>query len=270
MEFSKFKLKHEFRKAIKTVQNINRGILERLFCDTICGIIMNLAFVNAHLITIPQPHNVVTGNCLCANCRQQRLQAAINQHQLIMHYKFMNFLPDKENKSLDNLFGSTIKLIVQGKVYKHRSLNGTRFTYFKSWAKTQVQFQDFTDEEMAKFCKRVNECASVFDKWEIIAGNLADPRITEIDPRRFSVNQFYRAQSMDWCLSCNELLRTKSKKVDDPAYTDEKFEDIFRYIKDTGIFRDIEYDETLAAGLGDRLQRRMIAYCRRRERPNPY
>ena len=123
---------------------------------------------------------------------------------------------------------------------------------------------------MAKFCKGVNESSAVFDNWERISGNLADLQVTQIDARRFSVNQFYCAQSMDWWLSYNELLRAKSKKGDVcQAYTDEKFDAVFNFIRDSKIFEDINYEETLAAGLGERLQRKMIAHCRG-NRPNPY
>ena len=74
---------------------------------------------------------------------------------------------------------------------------------------------------------------------------------------------------MDWCLRQNELLRPKSTKPENPPYTNEKFEEIFRYIRESGILEDIGYEEHLAAGLGERLQRRMMMYCRR-HRPNPY
>ena len=79
-----------------------------------------MPFLNAHLICIPQQHNVITGNCFCGNCKQERFIVAMNEHHRIMRYQY--FLPEKETKCLDNLFGSILKLIVQGKVYKHRSL----------------------------------------------------------------------------------------------------------------------------------------------------
>ena len=95
-----------------------------------------------------------------------------------------------------------------------------------------------------------------------------DPRLTEIDARRFSINQFNEAKSMDWCLSYNEILHRKGNKNDDPAYTDEKFNNIFNYIVQSEILSDIEHQENLAARLGERLKMRMVSYCKRR--PNSY
>ena len=182
----------------------------------------------------------------------------------------LDLLPQRENQCLNNLFGSTIKRIVQGKAYKQTALNVSGMTYFKSWAKQQPQFQGFTRKDMDKFCRNVNTASSVFDKWQLISTNLADPRLTEIDARRFSINQFYEAKSMDWCLSYNEILRRKGNRVDDPDYTDEKFNDIFSYIVQSKILTDIRHQENLAARLGERLKMSMISYYKRRRQPNPY
>ena len=180
------------------------------------------------------------------------------------HFLVRHILPQRENKCLDSFFSSTFKQIVQGRAYKEIALNGTGFTYFfKSWAKNQQQFQGFSKKEMNSFCQKVNKASLVFEKWQTISGNLADPRITEIDARRFSVSQFYDARSMDWCLSYNEILRQKGKKPNNLDYTDEKFNAIVDYIRQSGILGDIRYEQDAAARLGERLKMTMIAECRR-------
>lgn len=158
-------------------------------------------------------------------------------------------------------------MFVKAKAYRDSCLFGTRFRYFKSWARTKIQFNLLTEEEFNKCCIRINQCAYVFENWEAIATNLADPRITAIDARRLSFNQFYRAKNMDWCLSYNEVLRQKASSVEDPSYTEEKFNEIFNFIRDSNILHDIEYKPRLAAALGERLKMRIINHCRR---INPY
>ena len=228
-----------------------------------------MAFHNSHLLTIPQEHNVVTGNCLCERCRELRLTAAMNEpeQERFGHFIALDILPRREERCLNDIFAVTIKQIVQGRAYKRIALENTGYKYFKSWAKNQRQFRNFENKEMEKFSSKINKCSLVFDKWTLIASNLSDPRITEIDPRRFSVNQFYQARSIDWCLSYNDILRQKKGKVQDPVYSDEKFDDIFNYIVNTGILGDIGHQENLAAGLGERLKMRMISHCRRRQHP---
>lgn len=221
-----------------------------------------MPFSNVHLIRIPQEHNNITGNCFCENCKRQRLEAIINNPQRVLQIRFLDLLPEKESITLDKLFSNTLDLIVQGHAYKHSSLHPTGYRYFKSWAKQQEQFRHLTDKEMTKFCQKVNESSAVYRNWNTIAVNLGDPRIKEIDARRLSVNQFYRAISMEWCLSYDELLRSKGKQVDDPQYTNDKFDNIFQYIVDTGLFDDIEYSQKRAAAFGERLKIQMIKHCR--------
>ena len=161
-------------------------------------------------------------------------------------------------------------MIVQGKAYKQIALNGTGFTYFKAWARNQPQFQELTEKELQAFADKVNDRSLVYDKWQVISRNLADPRITEIDARRLSVGQLYDARDMGWCLNHNESLRRKSNKPDTLEYTEEKFNDIVNYIQQSGILGDISYQQHAAARLGERLKRTIMSNCRRGRRPNPY
>jgi len=64
-------------------------------------------------------------------------------------------------------------------------------------------------------------------------------------------------------LQYNEILRRKGNRVDDPDYTNQKFNDIFSYIVQSKILTDIRHQENLAARLGERLKMSMISYCKR-------
>ena len=97
----------------------------------------------------------------------------------------LDILPQRENRCLNNLFGNTIKRIVQAKAYKQTALDVSGMSYFKSWAKQKPQFQEFSTKEMDKFCRDVREAASVFDKWQLISTNLADPALAKLMPEDF-------------------------------------------------------------------------------------
>ena len=79
------------------------------------------------------------------------------------------------------------------------------------------------------------------------------------------VNYFYRAASINWCLSHNENVRTKAKlpAEEEPPYDQAKLEQIFTYMIGTGILNDIQHNSKLAAGIGESLKMRMIRHCRR-------
>ena len=186
---------------------------------------------NAFLVNLVQ-HNEVMLQCFCVVCRPLRLQQiedrAMNRQDL--YDQLMNFLPDKCSTDLDKLFGDTIDLIVYGKVYKETCLRGTGYRYFKAWAKLQAQFADFPEKEFNTLCHKVNECCWVFENWEKIVANLTDQRMSEIDARRLTVPQLYQAKSIDWCLQLNDTLRRKGKRIDEPMYSPEKFDNIFQSI----------------------------------------
>ena len=99
--------------------------------------------------------------------------------------------------------------------------------------------------------------------------NLTDPRMSWIDARTFSVNYFYRAASIDWCLSHNENVRPKVKlpAEEELPYNQAKLDEIFTHIVGTGLFDDIQHNSKLAAGIGESLKMRMIRHCRRHKPP---
>ena len=91
--------------------------------------------------------------------------------------------------------------------------------------------------------------------------------MSSIDARNFSVSKFYRASNIDWCLEYNEKVRRKERSQAGLPYYQGQIDDIFQHIVRSGIFDDIDHDPKLAAGIGDRLQRIMTSYCRRKHKP---
>ena len=115
----------------------------------------------------------------------------------------------------------------------------------------------------------LQEANYVYENWDKIIDNLTDQRMTHIDARTFSINYFYRASKIDWCLSYNETVRPKAKLDDNEElpYTQEKLNGIFRHMITTGIFDDIHHNPKLAAGIGESLKLMMTGYCRKRPHP---
>ena len=180
---------------------------------------------------------------------------------------FMYELVEKEDIKLEKLHAATLLLIVYGKAYKTSSLENTNYRYFKSWAKTQEKFADLSAKELSKLCDKVNEASVVFDSWDSIVVNLVDDRMDQIDARRFSIQQFYMAKNINWCLSYNEMLRKKGNNDDVAPYPEDKYNEIFQYIINTGILDDVNNNPQIAAIIGGRLQGYMVRRSNARYRP---
>lgn len=215
-------------------------------------------------------HNQLRKYCFCDLCRRLRLEKIDEDAMTLgeLYNRFTNILPHKIDVDLNKCFADTLDVITCGKAYKDTCLRGTVYRYFKPWAKHEPRFADLPEREFNSLCHKVNECSWIFDNWDKITTNLMDHRMYEIDARRLSVSQLYKAKSIDWCLQLNDTLRRKTKRTgDDPLYSSEKFNNIFQNIINSGIFDDIEHDPSVAAGIGGRLQSAMTSYCRKRYQP---
>ena len=221
---------------------------------------------NDFLINIVVHNNVVNG-CFCEICRNQRV-LRFSRHSIAQLYElFKDRLPFKAESRLDEYHENVLDLIVAGKVYKESCLENTGYRYFKSWAKKEATFSDWTPKDLNKFCADVNEACDVFEHWDKIVRNLTDSRMGQIDARRFSVRYFYLAKSLDWCLNYNEIIRKKTKCHDEPLYPNDKYNAIFQNILASGILEDIEHNPNIASMIGGRLQADLVRHCSYRYQP---
>ena len=226
-----------------------------------------MAVPNIYLINLVV-HDTIMPRCFCIRCRDRRFNASRDFNREELKNMFTRTLPSKERSQLNKLFDNTINEIVVGKVFKVSSLEHTGYKYFKSWARHEPDLIALSPKQFSKFCEKVNEASSVFDKLDVIVQNLTDYRMNEIDARRFSVRQFYLAKSLDWCLCYNEMLRKKKKnRGDEPLYSEDEYAEIIRNIFSSGSLDDISYDPQVASIIGNRLQSDMVAHCRRRYQP---
>ena len=177
----------------------------------------------------------VHGNkCLCRRCRDHKYstlkdqfptQTAEERRQNIENLREMVTvtIPKRISQANLNVFEEVREQIIYGTLYKDYCLNGSGFVQYKSWAKTVPfyrQFANGTNEEQKRFrihCQLINDCAIVFDNWELIVKNLQNTKIvTDLDSSNFSVNQYWRAMKPAWVIMENERVRFKSRKSDLP------------------------------------------------------
>ena len=62
----------------------------------------------------------------------------------------------------------------------------------------------------------------------MIVNSLTDERVSAIDARRLSLEQMYLAKNIDWCLSLNDQLHRKEKRVAEPLWPNEKFDNFWQ------------------------------------------
>ena len=195
--------------------------------------------------------------CFCDPCRNSRyrdLFTSLTADQLYQ-LTFVQMARTEEIR-LNNLLQGTLRMIVAGKAYKDLCLRNTHYHDFGWWLRSQPNYMGMDPKSRTKFCRLVNQIDSVYTGWDTIVSNLTDPRITHLDARRFSIDSFYRARNLDWCLNENELKRGRGDA--DIVYEEFKYQRILHYIITTGILVDIDHDAVLTSMLGRRLQRDLM------------
>ena len=85
-----------------------------------------------------------------------------------------------------------------------------------------------------------------------------------VDARRFSVNQFYRAVDIGWCLRQNELHRPAGRNDGDPVYPEDMYQGVLQYVYNSGILDHVDHDPAIGSVIGGRLMNDIIRRCRSR------
>ena len=194
-------------------------------------------------------------HCFCEVCRHDKVADILNSGftNIQLYDRFFRELLDREDVRLNRLFKNTLQRILFRKAFSDACISNTRYTRFGCWARTQTIFTQLAPNRFRNICKQVNEVDAVFTDWDIIVSNLTDARVNNIDARKLSVNQLYRARKMSWCIDHNEMQRTPGRN-EEPAYPEFKYQNILRYIAGTGIYEDVENDPTRVTMIGRRLQ----------------
>ena len=91
--------------------------------------------------------------------------------------------------------------------------------------------------------------------------NLTDPRIDQLDARRFSLKSFRKAVDISWCLLENETKRHNAGRADQ-LYDNVKYAELLNHIKTSGILHDFGHNEHVAAMLMKKLARDVVKHCK--------
>ena len=178
--------------------------------------------------------------------------------------RFTVVLPWVEDRYLMKAHEATLKMIVEGYCYHERCLAGTRYSQWKSWANTQIEFQEphRNPQTVRKIANAINDAVFVYENWDNIVRNLTDPRIDILDARRFSIQTFRKAARIEWCLSQNESDRPEAEAAAEERYDDDKYQTLLTYIKTSGILADFDHDPHVAAMLMKKLTRDVVKHCK--------
>lgn len=142
-------------------------------------------------------------SCFCNPCRRRRFNAVENSGEQTLRTKLVVGLPNERRARSMAVFEVTKEQIIIGNAYKESCIATTHLKYFKCWAKIQPYYQEFVNgdktqrKEFDDHCKLVNNASTCFKNWEKIVENLTDRRMTAINARTFSVEQFSNAVSID-------------------------------------------------------------------------
>ena len=189
----------------------------------------------------------------CDACRAVKLEKYRETDAEVLRYLLRIYFPSRIENNLKQLYSDTLESVVVAKAYKSAVLQNSQYKYLKTHLK---RVGDLSDKAASNLADKVNEGCRVYDNWAKIDFNLAQCQL--IDRRRLSINQLYRAQEFVWCLRYEDNIRKSNSKPTEPYYTEEKFQNIKDFIKDSGILNDVDYDAKQITALCSRLQRELI------------
>lgn len=200
--------------------------------------------------------------CLCENCRQQNVDQVLsnNSTNRQLEEEFLNNA--EEYRRLNSLFEETMKKIVRGEAYRQQCLNGSPYTSFGWWMRSQPRYMVLSNGERRKFRTKVNMVHEVFINWDKIVKNLNDEEISYIDARKLSIQQLYQSIEPTWCSDYDEILRGPGDLPEELLYEENLYHRILEFITDTGILGDINHDKKECSKLGRRLQRDLNKICK--------
>ena len=216
---------------------------------------------NAFLIPRNGHHDVY---CFCPFCKTAAVDIIFNSgtNAIDLFREFFTSIPADEEIHLNNLFRLTLEKIVQGYTYRRLCLSNTHYVSFGHWVRQEPRFARMTDKQRKYMCQKMTEVKKVFDEWDTIVTNLTKPEMVNIDARKFSIHQFYRARKLHWCINYNEIHRNPGvMDRENPVYPEDKYQLILQFIQSTGLLHDIAMQPLIASIIGRRLQSDLTRLC---------
>ena len=170
----------------------------------------------------------------------------------------------REDRCLDQLFEEILQTAAYGKLIKNAIQRETRYVKPGNYFRHSERFRHLEEEQKRTLAQRINESAWIVDNIEVIDDNLSMVRPdVNIDIRRLSLNQLFRAKNLDWCHQYAASLAKKSNKPANLLYSDEQFELLMAKIMTDPCFQAVDRNPTNVASLGARIQTALLRRMRK-------
>ena len=116
--------------------------------------------------------------------------------------------------------------------------NPNGYVSFGRWL--AVNAPQLSTLQRKQISQQISEVKHICDDWDQIVANLSDIRMTHVDARRFTINKFYRACNMDWCLAQQRLNNPPQRDNPiTPEFDSIKFNIAMESIRD--ILQDVSF-----------------------------
>ena len=130
----------------------------------------------------------------CETCRQNKLNElhldGMTRGEL--EEQFMS--EAEEYRRLNRLFEETLYRVICGEAFRRN----TYYNSFGWWMRSQQQYETWSDDRKKKLMDQVKYAHTVYTQWDIILRNLVNDDITNIDARKLSLEQLFKARSEQW------------------------------------------------------------------------
>ena len=203
--------------------------------------------------------------CWCVRCRNEAVDGMAQRFTLRqLNDMYLRTIPRRTEATLDQMFRDTIDKVVAGYSFQRSVLRGVATEQFGTWLANNTTL-DVADR--VKMNREMMELVAVFEDWEKIVGHLTDPRMINVECRRWSVNYFYRARSWKFCEDQQRIHNPEESKRDTPELFNQiKFRQLIDLVESSGILGDVSYDKTQAKKLSKKFDKVLQALCREKER----
>ena len=203
------------------------------------------------------------GCCWCDLCQSTRLLRYQDMPLGILVAEFQRH-DVREDRCLDELFEKILQTATYGKLIKINIQRDTPYSKPGNYLKHSIRFQHLNEDEKKTLARKINESAWIFDNIETIDDNLSLVRQdADIDIRRLSINQLYRAKNLNWCRQYAASLASKSNKPANPSYSDEQFNTLIEKIMTDPCFQAVNGNPTKVASLGSHIQGALLRRMRK-------
>ena len=155
--------------------------------------------------------------------------------------------------------------ITVGVAFKDMCLDNTGYSSFGAWLGAQPQgaFVNINvNINKARLCDRMTHVTYIFQDWDSIVHNLTNPQMVNIDARKFSIYQFYRARSFSWCKNYNNMHGTTSRGVAErPEYDEDKYQALLNLVQTSQLLEDVSKSTEQAKLIAKRFNKDLQYMC---------